>query len=179
MAAAAARRYARAIFDLAQEEGQIEEWGGRLDRVRAVLRQPEVWAVMANPIIPRRRQQEALTSLLPDVGEEGRNLARLLVERGRLDDLDGIVEEYGRLADEAAGRLRASVATAVPLPPDEQRQLALDLSQRLGREVRLEARTDPSLLGGVVVRLGDRLLDASLRTRLDELRRTLGTASAN
>jgi len=174
MAGSGARRYARAIFELAGEEGQVEEWAQRLELVRDVLTRPDARQVLANPAIAVQRRQEAASALLePWLGREGLNLAKLVVGAGRIDDLDAIIDEYRRLADEAAGRVRASATTAVPLGRDDADRLTSSLSQRLGREVRLEARVDPAIIGGLVLRIGDRVIDASVATRLQQLRRQL------
>ncbi|HZU15459.1 MAG TPA: F0F1 ATP synthase subunit delta [Candidatus Dormibacteraeota bacterium] len=176
MVGAAARRYARAIFDLAQAEDRVEEWAGRLQTVRELLSMPEVREVLANPSLASTRRQELAVSLLDEarVGREGVNLARLLIEANRLSALDGIVEEYGRLADEASGRVRVTATTAVPLTREDMDRLVDDLSRRLGKEVRLEVRVDPAILGGLVLQIGDRVLDASVAARLQQLRRRLG-----
>lgn len=177
MAGAAARRYARAIFELAGERGQVDEWADRLARVRGVLTLPEVRAVVRTPSIAVQRRQELVATLLEEqTGREGVNLAKLLIGGGRVDELDGIIEEYSRLADEAAGRLKASATTAVELRPDEAERLARELSQRLGREVNVTATVDQKVIGGLVVRVGDRVIDASVATRLQQLRRKLAGA---
>jgi F-type H+-transporting ATPase subunit delta len=177
MAQAAARRYARAIFELAREEGNYEEWGSRLLRVREVLSMPEVYRVLANPSIAKQRRQEAVTSLLEGpAGREGVNLGKLLVGAGRLDALDGIIEEYERLVDEAEGRVRATATTAVELSAPDYERLAEDLSNRLGREVRLTAEVDSGIIGGLVLRVGDHVTDVSVATRLQQLRRKLAGA---
>ena len=174
MAGAAARRYARAIFELAKEEGQVEAWAERLAVVRDVVTRPEARAVLANPSIAIQRRQEAAASLLADrAGPEGVNLVRLLVGAGRLDEVGGIAEEFERLADEDAGRVRATATTAVPLSRSETDRLIAELGRRLGREVRLDARVDPAVIGGLVLRVGDRVMDRSVATRLQQLRRHL------
>jgi F-type H+-transporting ATPase subunit delta len=174
MAGAAAKRYARAIFELAGEQGQVDEWASRLVTVRDVLSHPDVRAVLVNPSIAVRRRQDAAASLLEQrAGPEGVNLAKLVVGANRVRDLDAIIEEYGRLADEAAGRVRATATTAVPLDPVETDELVSSLSRKLGREVRLESRVDPAIVGGLVLRIGDRVIDASVATRLQQLRRQL------
>src|SRR5919109_2763866 len=105
MAGAAAKRYARAIFELAREEGQLEEWSGRITAVREVLSVPEAHTVLTNPTISMPERQEAIASLLEGrAGPEGVNLGKLLVGAGRVDEVEGIEDEYGRLVDEAAGR---------------------------------------------------------------------------
>jgi F-type H+-transporting ATPase subunit delta len=179
MAQAAARRYARAIFELAREDGQFDEWGTRLVSVREILSRPDVHRVLANPSIPKQRRQEAVTSLLEGpAGREGVNLGKLLVGAGRLNELDGIIEEYERLVDEAEGRVRATATTAVELSAPDYERLAEDLSNRLGREVRLTAEVDSGIIGGLVLRVGDHVIDVSLATRLQQLRRKLAGAGA-
>lgn len=174
MATSAAKRYARAIFELAREEGEVADWARRLAVVRDTLTRPEARAVLTNPSVAARRREDLAGALVGDrAGPEGRNLARLLVAAGRLDDLYGIVEEYGRLADEAAGRVRATVTTAVPLGDGDAQRLTSQLSERLGREVRLDRLVDPRIVGGLVLRVGDRVMDASVATRLNQLRRRL------
>lgn len=174
MAGAAAKRYARAVFELAKEEGQVEEWSRRLVTVRDVLAQPEARRVLANPSIAATRRQEAATAVLrPAVDAQGVNLGKLVVGANRVDDLDGMVEEYERLVDEDAGRVRALATTAVPLTRTDADKLEASLSRRLDRQVRLDTRVEPAILGGLVLRIGDQVIDASVATRLQQLRRRL------
>ena len=177
MAGSAPKRWARAIFELAVEEGQLERWADRVAVVRDLLTRPEARTVLANPSIAAPHRQETAAALVEaaHAGREAANLARLLVGANRIADLDAIVEEYGRLADEAAGRVRATATTAVPLGRQDADRLAESLSQRLGREVRLEALVDPRIVGGLVLRIGDRVVDASVATRLYQLRRHLAS----
>ena len=105
-------------------------------------------------------------------GPEGVNLGKLLVGAARVDEIAAIEEEYGHLVDEAAGRVSATATTAVELPSGDRDGLVRTLSQRLGREVRLTAAVDPAIIGGLVLRFGDHVIDASLATRLHQLRRT-------
>lgn len=177
MASGTARRYARAIFELAQEKGEIDAWTRRLEVVRAVLQDPRAQAVFNNPTIPPSQRLEVLDGLgTRAMGKEGLNLARLLVSSRRVAALDGIIHEYERLADEAAGRVRALATTAVELGGADRRRLSRDLGERLGKEVRLETRVDPAIVGGVVLQFGDRVIDASVAGRLQRLRRRLVTA---
>jgi F-type H+-transporting ATPase subunit delta len=135
---------------------------------------PEARTILSNPSIDVRRRQDAVSALLDGrVGPEGLNLAKLLVGANRTDDLDAIIEEYGRLADEDAGRVRATATTAVPLSRAEATNLVASLSRRWGREVRVDVRVDPTIIGGLVLRIGDRVIDASVATRLQQLRRRL------
>ena len=176
MASAAARRYARAVFELAQEGGEIEAWSRRLKAVRELLLNDQLARVVENRALPTERRVRLVGDLATrEMGEEGKNLARLLVEAGRAGEIDQLVGEYERLADEAGGRLRATVTTAVPLAEGERKRLAERVSRRLEAEVRLDARVDPPLIGGLVLQVGDRLYDASVATRLQQLRRRLAS----
>lgn len=178
MPGAIGKRYARAAFELAQQEGAREAWLERLRLLRERVHVPEAYHVLTSPVVPAPRRLEAVDVLDEDgrLGAEVRNLAKLLIEAGRVDAVDAVVEEFERLDDEAAGRIRATVTTAVGLEEEDRRRLTRDLSDQLGHEVRLQARVDPGILGGVVLQLGDRLVDASLRGRLQQLRRQLAGA---
>jgi F-type H+-transporting ATPase subunit delta len=176
VATAAARRYAKAVFELAQQEGHVEEWARRLEKVREVLSDPEVVAVLTNPTIATE-QRMALISAEPNIfDKEATNLAKLLIESDRVRAVEDIVKEFQRLADEAAGRLRATVTTAVELAPQDRDRVAGELSKRLGKEISLDVVVDPRILGGLKLQYGDRLVDASVATKLQQLRRRL-TAS--
>jgi F-type H+-transporting ATPase subunit delta len=176
VATAAARRYARAVFELAQEEGQVAEWGDRLEKVRELLTDPEVVAVLTNPTIAAERRM-ALVSSAPRVFDtEATNLVMLLIESDRVRDVVGVEEEFQRLADEAAGRVRATVTTAVELSAQDRDRVADGLSKRLGKDVQLDVLVDPRILGGLKLQYGDRLVDASVATRLQQLRRRLAAS---
>lgn len=175
MATAAAKRYARAVFELAQQEGGLERWSERLARVRTMFGDPEIVAALSNPTVARERREEVITSA-GVLDEEGTNLARLLIEAGRVGEAANIDHEFQRLADAAAGRVRATVTTAIELEAHERDRVADALSKRLGKDVRLEVVVDPRILGGMKLRYGDRLVDASVATRLEQLRRRLAAS---
>ena len=177
MATAAAKRYARAVFDLATDERQIDEWGERLATVCDLLSQPEVAAVLTNPTIPIGRRMELITDTPHILDPQATNLARLLIESNRVKQVAGIVEEFETLADAAAGRVRATVTTAVELDDAERDKVADQLSKRLGKEVRMTVVVDKSILGGLKLQYGDHLIDASVATKLQQLRRRLADAS--
>jgi len=173
VATAAARRYAKAVFELAQQEGKVDEWARRLARVRELFSDPQVAAVLTNPTIATE-QREGLVAAAPHVlDEEGTNLARLLIETGRVVQAPAIEEEYQRLADEAAGRVRATVTTAIELERADRDRVEKELSARLGKDVQLTLVVDPRILGGLKLQYGDRVVDASVATRLQQLRRRL------
>ena len=170
--AGSASRYARAIFELAQEEGRVEEWSRELEVISSVLENPAARAILDNPSLAGETRQQAVGELgLPGIRPPGLNLMRLLVASGRTGLIGEISEQFATLADESAGRVRATVTTAIPLSEPDRESLGRDLSRQLGKDVRLEARVDPSILGGLVLQVGDRLTDASVAARLEQLRR--------
>jgi F-type H+-transporting ATPase subunit delta len=170
--AGSASRYAKAIFELATEQGKIDAWSRELDLIRSVLADPTARAILANPSVSLETRLKAVDELdLPGIGPQGLNLMRLLVASRRVDRIDEIAEHFEVLADEAAGRVRASVTTAIPLSDADREKLGRDLSAQLGKDVRMVANVDPSILGGLLLRVGDRLTDASVAGRLDQVRR--------
>jgi F-type H+-transporting ATPase subunit delta len=177
VATAAAKRYARAVFELATEEGQVEEWSRRLGTVSDLLSDPQVAAVLTNPTIPVGRRMELISAAPHEIDPEATNLARLLIESNRVREVRGVADEFEALVDAGAGRVRATVTTAVELTPAERDQIAKQLSERLGKEIRIEVVVDKRILGGLKLQYGDRLIDATLATKLQQLRRRLADAS--
>lgn len=168
-----ARRYADAYFALARQAGDIEGWGRELGRVETVLGDDEVAAALANPRLGAAQRARLALDLLEGVSAPARNLARLLVERRRMGLLPGVREHYERLADRASGVIRAEVISAVELGDERRRELERVLERRLGASVKTEVRHDPSILGGLIIRLGDRVIDDSVRTHLQQLQASL------
>ncbi|MFI5282793.1 MAG: ATP synthase F1 subunit delta [Candidatus Dormibacterales bacterium] len=177
MATAAARRYARAVFELARQNGQVAEWERRVLEVRGLLGNPEMAAVLTNPTIAVDDRMALVSGAPHHLDPEATNLARLLIESNRVAEVDAIVEELERLTDEAAGRVRATVTAAVELSDADRARVSDELSKRLGKEVRLVSVVDRGILGGIKLQYGDRLIDASVATKLQQLRRRLADAS--
>jgi F-type H+-transporting ATPase subunit delta len=176
VATAAGRRYARAVFDLAQEEGQVEEWAERLTVLRDVLSDETVAAVLTNPTIAVETRMELIAVRSEGLDGESINLAKLLIESNRVREVGAIVDAYEALADAAAGRVRATVTTAIELTAHDRDRVADELSKRLGKEIRLHVLVDPKILGGLKLQYGDHLVDASVANRLLQLRRTLAAS---
>ena len=172
MATAGARRYAKAIFELAQQDEQIDEWGRRLARIRELFSDEKVAEVLTNPTIATERREQLIVGLR-SLDREATNLARLLIESRRVNQVEAIEEEFQRLSDEAAGRVRATATTAVELSTDVREDIRRDLSERLNKEVRLSVVVDPRILGGLRLQFGDHVIDATVATRLAQLRRSL------
>jgi F-type H+-transporting ATPase subunit delta len=168
-----ARRYAHAYFDLARQAGDVATWREALRTVTETLTDEQVATALEDPRLPSSERLRLVEELLGDVAQPARNLARLLVERGRAAVLPLLLEEYDALADRASGVTRAEVLTAVPVDKSLEQSISRTLSQRLGGEVHTTVRQDPSILGGLVIRIGDRVIDTSVRTRLAQLQAAL------
>jgi F-type H+-transporting ATPase subunit delta len=171
-----ARVYAEALLGAAEKGGQAAEILEDLDAlVREVFaRDPKLEAFLASAAVGRERKREAI-----DKAFAGRasgillNFLNVLNAHDRLNLLRGVAATYHDLYERRAGRMRVRVASAVPLADDQQERLRHELRAAFGREPVLEARTDPDLLGGLVVQVDDWVYDASVRTRLDNIRKQL------
>ena len=167
-----ARNYAEALRDLAVTQGAVVEYGVLLDAVAgAVSTEPRIEAALASPRVTKQRKKELLREAL--AGHAPRPFVGFLdavVQRGRQGLLGEMAREYEELVDQHLGRVHAGVTTAHELDPETARAITASLSRLAGREVLPHFRTDASLLGGLIVRMGDRVLDGSLRRRLDQLR---------
>jgi F-type H+-transporting ATPase subunit delta len=168
-----AQRYAQAYFDIAAADKAIDRRRQALAAAVDRLGSEQVEAVIDNPRVDRQGKVVVAESLLEGVDPTARNLARLLIERGRLGLLPQILDAYDRLADRASGRLRAEVTAAVPLDREHERRIKEDLAKHLGGDVQVTVRQDPAIIGGLVIRIGDRVIDGSVRTRLQELQAAL------
>ncbi len=170
----AARRYAEAAFEVAVRDDAVEAWRNELDTAAAVVAEERIGRALANPAIPLdTRIATAETTFGRLVGPKVLNLISLMLRRGRIQELPRLAAEFRRLDDERQGVTRASVTSTLPLEPDEVRALEQRLASATDRRVALDLKVDPSLLGGLVVRLGDRLVDGSVRSRLERLRNRL------
>ena len=173
MASALGRRYAQAYFDLARQAGKVPERRDALVRAVEALTQPQVAEALANPRLTLADRTQLALGLLEGVAEPARNLVRLLIERGRVRVLGELVETYDVLTDRDSGVVRAEVVTAVPVDAELKRSIGRALGEKLGSAVQTEVRQDPAILGGLVIRIGDRVIDNSVRTRLEQLRTAL------
>ncbi len=168
----AARRYAQAAFQIASEQGTVDTWRAELGDVASVLAESDVAAVFADDRVPME-QREAMVERILDVSPMVLNLAKLLVQKARAAEARAVANAFERMADDAAGIAHAQVTTAVPLSSEQLTAIETQLSTSLGKSVRARGNVDPSIIGGLVVRVGDKLVDGSIRTRLKQLRREL------
>lgn len=169
-----ARPYAKAIFDLAQRKGNLQDWSEMLGVAMAAVSEPQVARLIDDPRVDTQRVIDlVLTIAGPRLTEQGKNLIRLLAEKDRLPLLPEIRQVYDTLRAEAERTLEAEVISAKPLTSEQEHRIAEMLRTRLHREVELRTTTDPSLIGGVIIHAGDLVIDASAQGQLARLASTL------
>ena len=166
-----ARRYAEAAFQLATRDDALDVYGDGLATAAKFLGEERVLAVLRNPARPLKDRIEVVDKALEKrVPEQVRKLVGLLVGRGRIDRLAAVAAEYHRLLNRQQGVVEAVATTASPLSGDETAALQRKIAKMTGRTVDLRVEVDDALIGGLTVRVGDTLYDASVRGRLERLR---------
>jgi F-type H+-transporting ATPase subunit delta len=168
-----ARRYAAGIFQLAQEENAIDTWRAELAKLDELLQDDVLVAAFRNPSVGVRRRMDLAQLLKPELRPETENLLRLLVEHYRTREIRRIREEFERLADEASGIVHATVTTAIDLEEGDRGHYEQGLTRKLGRKVTVRFVTDPAIVGGAAIQIGDHLVDGTVRTQLARLRQEL------
>jgi F-type H+-transporting ATPase subunit delta len=169
-----ARRYAEAAFEVAMRDGTLETWRSELDRAADVVGDERALAIVGNPAISVERRTAVLHDLLEGrVSTPVMNLDDLMLRRDCIEDLPRVAAEFRRLDDERQGITHATATSAIELTQEEIRELTARLEETTGGRIALDVEVDPSLLGGIVVRVGDRLIDGSVRGRLERLRNQL------
>lgn len=175
-ASASARRYASAAFTVAEQTGDFDAWLATLDEMSRILQMPSARTVFLSPMVPPAQKAAAMERLAPKATPIMRNFLRILIDRDRVAEVPGIAEALRELINQRRGIITAEVTTAVPLEPEMERLVASRLAAHFGREpqkVNIRAHVDPAIIGGVVARVGDQVIDDSVRGRLERLRRTL------
>jgi F-type H+-transporting ATPase subunit delta len=169
-----ARNYAETVFELGERSGNIERYAELLDAIAAAVEQtPKVQAVLMSPRVPKSEKARLLGGALRDTPREFVLFLQALVKRGRQQLLREMATQYMNLLDRKLDRVRAGVTLS--RTPDEKlkRTIQESLSRQLGKQVIPAFNVDPEILGGAIVRVGERVLDGSLRRRMTKLRRHL------
>jgi len=169
MSSAVGKRYARALFEVASERGKIDQVEADLGAiVQAVEGNEDLKKIMQHPHIAADAKISLVDELFKShVGEESFNFLNVLIENGREVQLSDIYSSFVQLANEARGFAEATVTSAKPLSSEEQAELAEKFGQTLNKKLRLTAIVDPAILGGIIIKIGDRLYDGSLKTKLE------------
>jgi F-type H+-transporting ATPase subunit delta len=174
-----ARRYAAALFDVASKSGRTERAGDDLQAlVQTIAGHEELKRVLASPAVPAQVKKQIVIELLRVSGgfsEEVTRLVAMLAERDRLGVLAGLHQSYSDRLLEEKKIVPAEVVTAAPLSDTSRAALTRALGSATGREVRLNERVDPSIVGGVIARVGSLVFDGSVTRQLERLRQKLAT----
>ena len=176
----AAHRYAKALFGLAEDERRHREVRDELEKLSSLFEgSRELRDALLTPLHPASGRKAALREIANRISVSPlvQNFLSYLIDQRRLIDFNAIVEAYGEFADNAEGLLTAEVISASPLDDRRKDRLRRALSERTGREVRLEIKVDSALIGGAIAKVGDLVFDGSLRTQLGQLRANLTKGS--
>jgi F-type H+-transporting ATPase subunit delta len=176
MSLAVATRYARALLELGQETKTLETLIGELERAAATYEaNAELRAALANPLLSRDAKNAIISDVASALGLAGnaKNTLRLLADRRRIAELPAITRRLRELVDREQGLVHADVVSAARLSAGFYDRLKAELEKLTGKKIALRSSEDPSLIGGVVIRIGDTVIDGSLKSRLDSLKQSL------
>jgi F-type H+-transporting ATPase subunit delta len=168
-----ARRYAQAVFEIALEKNELERWQTDLQKVVSAVSDSDFLAALESPKIKFEDKSRFIKKRLGAVNQLALNLVSLLISRSSIGIIREIAVEYKRLLDEHRGIKTADVITAVGIDDKEKSKLAAKLGELVDAKVEITSQVDPDILGGLVVRVGGKLLDGSTRSKLTALKREL------
>ena len=169
-----ARRYAQAAFEVAVAKRDLKAWSTALDELEGVLTDPQVALALENPRLDDGRRIGLALSLAPEgLNQERTNFLKLLVLAHRTGLIAQIRTEFQAMVDEAEGRTELELVVASALSSADESALTKELATKLGRDVKVNVRVDPEIIGGLIIRQGDHVTDGSVRRRLAEMREEL------
>jgi F-type H+-transporting ATPase subunit delta len=165
-----ARPYAEAVFKLAKTSGSLPAWSEMLQLLAAIAMDEQIKVLIGNPKVPPKRLGELLLGICGDkLTDEGRNFVLLLAENGRIEVLPEVSEMFEQLKTRHDGVLDAKVTSAFAMSDAQLKDLVADLEARFKRKIEAKVSIDPELIGGVKVEVGDEVLDASVRAKLEAM----------
>jgi F-type H+-transporting ATPase subunit delta len=170
----AARRYAEAAFQIGRADGSLDAWERDLATVGRLLEHDELRRMVEHPVVPYAAKERMLRSVVGStISAEALSLVLLMVRRGRPRAIERMVAHFGELLRRERGIVLAEVRTSMRMEPDQRTEVTDRLAQLTGEQIELNEVVDESLIGGIAVRIGDVLYDASVRNRLERLRARL------
>jgi F-type H+-transporting ATPase subunit delta len=170
------KRYAKALLNLGQEEGKLQEYGRDLSGFsRFCQENGDFGQVIANRVFPVEDRKKILNAILERSGYSGavKNFLNLLLDKDRIGVIERIASDYEKLTDEMMNVARAEVITVRPLKGEAQARLEKALTDLTSKKVEMEVRQDESLIGGIIVKIGDLVLDGSIKAQMDGLKESL------
>ncbi|MFC2051447.1 F0F1 ATP synthase subunit delta [Chloroflexota bacterium] len=172
-----AKRYSQAVFEIAMERGELDKWQSDLSEIASLGEDISFTTLLENPKLRFDDKAKLLSERLGDINPLALNLVYLLAARGKLRMADEIANEYQRLLDSYRGIEQAEVVTAVPLDDEDKIRLEERLGAIVDSKVVIKTEVDSNLIGGIVARIGGKLLDGSTRGRLEALKKELSGAT--
>lgn len=167
------KRYARAIFEVALEKNELEKWQADLKVMALLPKDAVLLTLLESPKLSFEDKAKMIDEQLPGVSPFARNLAYLLVSKGKVSLIGQIMTQYHQMVDDYRGVKHALVTTAVPLDDSEKKKMEAELSALLGKKLVMETRVDKSIIGGLVARIDGKLLEGSTRYKLETLKKEL------
>ena len=167
------RRYAQAVFEIALEKNELDGWQADLQKIVGAVSDGSFMAALESPKIKIEDKSRFLKERLGDINPLALNLVLFLISRSGISMINQIVVEYKKLLDSYRGIKAAEITTAVPLDDKDKDKLAAQLGALVGAKVELKAEVDPGILGGIIARVGGKLLDGSTRSKLAALKKEL------
>ncbi len=171
----AARPYAKAVYDIANETGSLDSWSDALANLAAVVSDEQVSKLLSNPETGKQQKGELLIQVMADnLNAQQQNLVKLMAENGRLSIMPDVQDQYEIARAKAENKVEAEVVSAFELTAQQIDELVNTLKNKLGCDVTLTTTVDESLIGGVIIKAGDTIIDASMKSQLDSLALSLG-----
>ena len=167
------KRYAQAVFEIALEINKLKEWQSNLGKIAQLVQDDEFTALVENPKLPFEPKSKLVQEKLGKIDPMALNLTYLLMAKGKLKNARQLAEEYERLLNEHYGIKSAEVTTAIAIDDTERERLGHNLETIIGNKISIKTQIDPDILGGFIARIDDRLIDASIRNKLEMLKKSL------
>jgi len=165
-----ARPYARAVYALATETSSVKSWGEALALMAAVASDASMQELLDQPQLSKEQKGELMLKVLSDkLNQQQQNLIRLMAENGRLRALPEVAHQFAIYRAEAEGKGEAEVISALALTGKQEQAITETLKSKLGRDVSITTKTDESLIGGVIIKAGDTIIDGSMKSQLESL----------
>ncbi|HEX7065637.1 MAG TPA: F0F1 ATP synthase subunit delta [Bacillales bacterium] len=175
MSEAVTKRYARALFEVAEEHGKIDQVEEDLNAVVQAFKDEKAEKVFLNPRLDAEAKKKLVETFAGTVTSEVANFLKVLVDQHRENELADMAKEYSAAANEARGIVKATVTTAVPLSDEEKKRLAEQFGKAIDKKIQLEEKVDREIIGGVLIRIGNRVYDGTVAGKLSRFKQNLTT----
>ncbi len=167
------KRYAQAVFQIAIDRNELDEWQRDLKKIADLMQYPEFVSLVENPKLPFETKAKLARELLRKINPLALNLAYLLIAKSKFKNAGQIAEEFAHLLNEYHGVKNAEVITAIPIDSNDKKKLTQRLETISGSKISAEFKVDPAIIGGVITRLDGSIIDGSVRNRLEMLKKSL------